>query len=102
MLVDFRHFTHDGIEQTAKTRWVDSRDLEYVRILPVSFWSRFVSLARIEMKKRLKQDRLSLEHLKRLIQFRASSKYARLVLVDFRNKSLDGIEKNGKNKTGRF
>ena len=39
-----------------------------------------------------------LEHLKRLIQFRVSSKSARLVLVDFRHLSHDGI-KNG-NKIG--
>ena len=65
----------------------------------VSFWSRFVSLARIEMKKKLpKQDGLILEHLKRLIQFRVSSKSAPLVLVDFRHFSHDGIEKTARTR----
>ena len=64
-----------------------------------AFWAKSKAEgSRIEMKNQPKQDGLILEHLKRLIHVRMSTKYARLILVDFRHLSHHGIEKTVKTR----
>ena len=57
VLVDFRHYSHDGIDKPAKTRRVDYIINTMSSNLPVAFWSRFVSFARIEVEKTAKTRR---------------------------------------------